>query len=113
MQSPDQQHALDAVLARAGEDVAFRRALLSEPHRAIRDAFGITIPAGFRIRFVEKADDVDALVVLPDLERAGDESNDRELSDSELEVVAGGAHPHAAHRHMWKNSAPPPPRRSV
>ena len=58
---------LSAVLARAETDVAFRARLLTEPHRAIEDAFGIQVPHDFRLRFIERHSDVDALVVLPDV----------------------------------------------
>jgi len=61
---------LSAVLARAETDVAFRARLLTEPHRAIEDAFGIQVPQDFRLRFIERHSDVDALVVLPDLRLA-------------------------------------------
>ena len=102
----DQRQALDAVLERAGTDAEFRRALLADPHAAVQAAFGIVIPASFRIRFVEKGDDVDALIVLPDLRPRG-----RELTDDELEIVAGGAGAGAfAQQHRWKNA---PPRRSL
>ena len=61
---------LSAVLARAETDVAFRARLLTEPHRAIEDEFGIQVPPDFRLRFIERHSDVDALVVLPDLRLA-------------------------------------------
>jgi hypothetical protein len=82
---PSAQHALDAVLARACNDPAFRHALLTEPRTAIHQAFGIRIPSEFRIQFVEKSADLDALIVLPDL---CDPSG--ELSERDLEAVAGG-----------------------
>jgi hypothetical protein len=81
-------HALDAVLARSASDRAFRQALLTNPRAAIRDAFGIEIPVTFRIKFVERDADLDALVVLPDLQ-----SSDVELSDDALESVSGGVEP--------------------
>jgi len=67
---------LSAVLARAETDVAFRARLLTEPHRAIEDAFGIQVPQDFRLRFIERQSDIDALVVLPDLRPADGEPAD-------------------------------------
>jgi hypothetical protein len=91
--------AMNAVLARAETDAEFRRQLLIEPRRIIYDTFGIRIPEQFRIRFIERSADVDALVVLPDLRTAA-----HELSDGELEHVTGGANAHNAHL-AWKNAA--------
>jgi hypothetical protein len=82
---PTEQHALDAVLTRASTDPAFRRELLTDPRTAIYQAFGVRIPPQLRVHFVEKSADVDALIVLPDLR---DPSG--ELSDRDLEAVAGG-----------------------
>lgn len=93
MQPPreSERRALDSVVARATVDRAFRQQLLVDPRRAIRDALGLTIPGHFRIKFIERGPELDALVVLPDF-RDGAE----ELSDDELEAVSGGAHIHAA-----------------
>ena len=85
------QQVLENVLARASEDLEFRQRLLTEPRRAIEDAFGVAIPADFRLKFVERDADVDALIVLPDLRRA---SEDDVLSEDELEQVAGGVSTH-------------------
>jgi hypothetical protein len=93
--------ALALVLARAETDDAFRARLLAEPHGAIYDAFGIQVPADFRLRFIERHADVDALVVLPDLRRA-----DGELSVEELEQVAGGTQAQNAHL-AWKGAKRP------
>lgn len=93
-----EQDAMTAVLARAETDAEFRQQLLREPRQVIYETFGIRIPEQFRIRFVERSSDVDALVVLPDL-RAGDE-----LSEHDLEHVTGGAHAHNAHL-AWKSAA--------
>lgn len=101
MTPPDEQanDAMSAVLARAETDVEFRQQLLDDPRRAIQEAFGIRIPEQFRLRFIERAPDVDALVVLPDLRPAS-----VELSDIELEQVVGGAHAQNAHL-AWKSAA--------
>jgi hypothetical protein len=60
--------ALSRVIARATTDPEFRRRLLIDPRPAIQEECGITIPADFRIRFIERGTDVDALIVLPDFE---------------------------------------------
>jgi hypothetical protein len=73
-----------AILDRAARNNSFRRALLTDPKPAIREQFGVAIPDEFRIRFVERDNDVDALVVLPDM--IGEE----ELSERDLDTVAGG-----------------------
>ena len=83
--SERRQQIMDAILERAASDRAFRQALIDQPHRAIRDAFGVTIPSTFTIRFVEKEPGVDALIVLPEFG-----TPDGELSDDDLETVSGG-----------------------
>lgn len=87
------QEALEQILTRAAVDLDFRKALLHEPRKAILDALGIRIPASFRVKFIERGKDVDALIVLPDLQR-----QDGELDDCDLEAVAGGG-----------DGDPPPP----
>jgi hypothetical protein len=82
--SPKEQQVLEAVLQRSTEDAGFRARLLTEPRAAIFEAFGVKIPEPFRVKFIEKGSEVDALVVLP-------EFRTDELSDQELENVAGGA----------------------
>jgi hypothetical protein len=88
--SNKEQQALEAVLERATVDREFRQQLLADPRRAILERFGVSIPAAFNVRFVEKDDGVDALIVLPDFRRP-----DGELSDGDLDAVSGGhAQPH-------------------
>jgi hypothetical protein len=101
MQPPteSERRALDSIVARATVDRAFRQQLLADPRRAIRDQLGLTIPSHFRIKFIERGPDLDALVVLPDFKDGAEE-----LSDEELQAVSGGAHSHAA----WSD----PPARS-
>jgi len=93
MQPPteSERRALDSIVARATVDRAFRQLLMADPRRAIRDELGLSIPSHFRIKFIERGPDLDALVVLPDL-RDGAE----ELSDNELEAVSGGVQHYAA-----------------
>lgn len=84
--NPESPHPLlQQITARAVTDPDFRRKLLADPDRAVREAFGTPLPAGQRIRFIEKPADVDVLVVLPDPQSAGDA-----LDDDDLDAVAGG-----------------------
>ena len=79
------QEALEQILARAGVDRDFRRALLHDPRKAILDGLGVRIPASFRVKFIEREKNVDALIVLPDLKQ-----QDGELDECDLDAVAGG-----------------------
>ena len=83
--STTQQEALEQILTRAAVDLEFRHALLVDPRKAILEGLGLRIPANFRVKFVERGKDVDALIVLPDLIRP-----DGELDDCDLDAVAGG-----------------------
>lgn len=102
--SSSEREAIDLVVARAETDPGFRSQLLAEPHRAIHDAFGIRIPEDFRIRFIERDTDVDALIVLPDLRPPQPLAD--ELSEHDLESVTGGTHAHNAHL-AWKGTVAP------
>lgn len=99
--------AMDAVVARATTDRSFRDQLLTDPRRAIQDGFGVQIPPTVRIRCIERDADVDALIVLPDFTAARAAAGD-ELSDDELDTVAGGQGQSAG----WSRpiiKLPPPP----
>ncbi len=87
---PARDPRLQQVLDRATTDAQFRQWLLAAPHAAIRDTFGVEIPTSFRIKFVERGADTDALIVLPMAARPA-ASTDGELDDAALETVAGGA----------------------
>lgn len=86
---PARDPRLQQVLDRASTDVQFRQWLLASPHAAIRDTFGVNIPSGFRLKFVERGADTDALIVLPGVARQVNRA-DGELDDAALEQVAGG-----------------------
>jgi hypothetical protein len=81
------QRILNAVLARAATDQAFRQRLISEPRTALRDTFGLDLPESYRLKFVERDADLDALVVLPDFKGT---AQDDELQEDELQAVGGG-----------------------
>ena len=89
-ESPARDPRLQQVLDRSANDPRFRARLLAEPHAAIRDAFAVEIPAEFRIRFVERGPDVDALIVLPNPVAPRADADAEELDDAALESVAGG-----------------------
>jgi hypothetical protein len=92
------EQVLDAVIARATEDREFRARLLTDPRGAIQAAFGVTIPAEFRVRFIERDPDTDALIVLPAFRGRPPEGPSGGLTDEELESVSGGVA--AAHAHL-------------
>ena len=88
MSEPKTQHdqaMAEAIATRAAVDRAFRTKLLTDPQSAVSEVLGHPLPASFRIKFIEKDANLDALVVLPDLVATAGE-----LSEEELEAVAGG-----------------------
>ncbi len=82
---PGEPSGFDVVMTPAATDPAFRRRLLIEPREAIRDTFGVEVPAGLTLRFIEKDPDVELMLVLPDLI-----DPDAPLDETRLDGVAGG-----------------------
>lgn len=77
------------LVARAVKDASFRQRLLSDPKSALQEeigqlAPGTSLPEGFQVEVLEE-DDRSLYVVLP-----SKQSESRELSDEELQPVAGG-----------------------
>jgi hypothetical protein len=78
------QAALTELVKRATTDPRFRALALADPAAAIARINPIPLPTGFKVQVVA-ADGADMTVVLPDLV-----ANAGELTDAELEQVAGG-----------------------
>lgn len=75
------------IVQRSLEDDAFRQQLLADPRAAVEQELGAQLPSEVRVQVVEETTDTVFLVIPPSSEAGGDEG---ELSDSELESVAGG-----------------------
>jgi hypothetical protein len=75
------------IAQRSLEDDAFRQQLLADPRAALEQELGTQLPSGIRVQVVEATADTVVLVIPPSSGAGEDEG---ELSDSELEAVAGG-----------------------
>lgn len=75
------------VAAHAAADPAFRAALLADPRAAIESWTGAAVPPQVKLRAVEEGPD-EYVVVLPHFAGVG---TDGELTDDDLEAVAGGS----------------------
>jgi hypothetical protein len=80
----ERKQAIDEALKRAVTDSKFRSLIKTDPRAALTEIAGMTLPATYRIRVLER-DGYDATIVLPE-----PVSSTGELSDTELERVAGG-----------------------
>src|SRR5919107_3807179 len=75
------------VVQRSIEDEDFRRRLLEDPKAAVERELGSALPEGVQVRVVEETPDT-IYLVLPSASALGDRGG--ELSEEELEAVAGG-----------------------
>lgn len=75
---------MDAIIHRATLDREFRTKLLAAPSEAVREGFGVEVPASVRVRFIERDPSADIMLVLPNFNDGG------ELSDEDLDAAAGG-----------------------
>ena len=74
------------LIERSLEDDAFRKALLADPKAAVEQELGTKLPEEVQVRAVEETADT-VYLVLPSASPTGEGG---ELSDRELEAVAGG-----------------------
>jgi hypothetical protein len=73
------------IVQRGIEDEEFRQRLLDDPKGAVEQELGSALPEGIQVRVVEESADT-IYLVLPSASVVGGE-----LSDQDLEEVAGGA----------------------
>ncbi len=55
---------LQRITSLATHDRDFRRMLLDDPEAAVQATFGIALPSGVRLQFMERPSDADAVIVL-------------------------------------------------
>jgi len=78
------QEEMAKVAERASQDAEFRRLAVSDPRAALKEVTGLELPSEFKLQVVDGAG-YHATIVLPEMRGASDE-----LSDEDLETVAGG-----------------------
>jgi hypothetical protein len=82
----ERRQTLEAGLVdKAVKDAAFRRALTADPTGTLERELGVPLPAGFRLTVLEETP-THRYLVLP----AAPTGQPGELSDQDLEAVAGG-----------------------
>lgn len=81
----DRKQTEAQVIARAQQDASFRQRLTKDPKGAISRELGITLPDSVNVEVVEETSSKVYLVLPPRAASAGSQ-----LSDAELEGVAGG-----------------------
>ena len=74
------------LIERSLQDNAFRQRLLEDPKAAVEQELGTRLPEGVEVRALEETTDT-VYLVLPDKSAVGQGG---ELSDQELEALAGG-----------------------
>ncbi|MGF1470878.1 MAG: NHLP leader peptide family RiPP precursor [Rubrobacteraceae bacterium] len=82
----DPQEMRQRLIQKSLEDEGLRQQLLSEPKTTVEQELGTLLPEEVEVLCVEETQDTVYLVLPPKLQ----EDQSGELSDSELEAVAGG-----------------------
>ena len=81
--SEGDERLISQILEKSMVDPDFRQGLIDNPQQTIAEVLGYELPS--KIGFTEKPEEFDIYVVLPD-----PVVTDVELSEAELEAVAGG-----------------------
>jgi hypothetical protein len=87
-EATDRQEMERRLIEKSLQDESFRRRLLEDPKAAVEQELGARLPEEVRVVTVEESAET-IYLVLPSTPMAGAEGV--ELSDQELESVAGGA----------------------
>lgn len=77
------QETMQGLMSRSATDRSFRDQLINDPRAAVAEFTGREVPESYNVRFIENT--ATATIVLPDMVDPA-----AELSESELEAVAGG-----------------------
>ena len=88
-EATDRQEMERRLIEKSLQDDVFRQRLIEEPKAAVEQELGTQLPEDVRVVTVEETQDT-IYLVLPGAPRAGREGEGSELSDQELEAVAGG-----------------------
>lgn len=101
-QNEKAKRIITEVIKRASMDEAYRKLVLKDPKKAIKEvASELIIPESYTVKFVEPDPEADETIVLPPLQTEDsdedEEDNDpqsklsgRELNEKELDDIAGG-----------------------
>ncbi len=81
----DSNEATVRIIEKSMKDPEFRKQLLADPKATIEKETGRTYPFGMKVKIIEEEPDV-VVLTIPKLTAAATE----ELSDKQLESVAGG-----------------------
>lgn len=90
MKLTKEQEILQKVIQKAWEDDSFKQALIQDPVTAIESLTGnsVNIPSGKTLVVNDQTDDWVININLPPMP----DMEDEELTEEELEIVAGGGH---------------------
>jgi hypothetical protein len=75
--------AIELVGKKASIDADFRKLALTNPNEAIKKVMNKEVPSGFKLKIIENVPGIDQTYVLPNMQT-------EELSDADLDAVAGG-----------------------
>ena len=88
-EATDRQEMERRLIEKSLQDDVFRQKLIEDPKGAVEQEIGTQLPEEVRVVTVEETQDT-IYLVLPGAPMAGREGEGSELSDQELEAVAGG-----------------------